>query len=171
MTKNQVRYIPTLDYHHHKSLVPVSEEIHRDINRCVDRYRKRYQRLGLCGCPKSGIWQCDLDCLLCPYRRRKAHVSYEQLLDTAPPELHRLWVPDFADRLVNQIVARQALDRLASLFPTALLVGAYISAGLSERKALEQLNIPRTTYRRQIHDLKIFLQKEFDGVLFDQAVR
>ncbi|MBR4766116.1 MAG: hypothetical protein IK085_05045, partial [Clostridia bacterium] len=60
------------------TLVEIPEEIYRSIQPEIDRVRKRMQRQGSCACPKSKLWMCDADCVLCRFRSSGNCVSMSE---------------------------------------------------------------------------------------------
>ena len=149
--------------------VEVSEEVYFALGRPIWRHQKKMQRLGKCGLPSlKWLWKCDADCELCEFQRNGRCLPLDREHKNASGETYRegdlLPSPDPGPEsiAVQQITLRKLLARLDELCPDAIASGkVMMDQDLSQRKALEQLKLNRTTYRSQFDKASRQVCREF----------
>ena len=147
---------------HDVTLQPVSEQEYFALYRPVWRKQKQMQKTGQCRCRKECLWKCDGQCDLCEFRTAGVELSYDRDLKENGDH-HASPCSDPADILGDREILRQLLRRLEELCPDALDVGNLMTEGdgMSQRDALEQLGLTRSTYRSRVQKAEEILCREF----------
>ena len=146
--------------HHDKTKkVIVSKSVYDQFNRYVWSIRKQRQRDKTCYCPRRFVWKCDADCDRCMYYAPDKLYSIDHTLDISDNS------NDNEEAVIIRHDLSPVLNRIAELYPSAIYVGILREAGLSEREALRELNIPRTTYRSTIKKIEEIIRNEFGDFL------
>ncbi|MBO5569057.1 MAG: hypothetical protein J6J41_02940 [Clostridia bacterium] len=135
----------------------VSEEVYFALGRPIWRHQKKMQALGKCGLPGlKWLWKCDGDCEFCDFKRngRCASLDRERTDDSGDTYREGDLLPSDEPTpeaiTVDRIMLDKLLGRLAELCPDALAAGSMmVDQDISQRKALEMLQMNRTTYRSQ----------------------
>jgi len=144
------------------TLYPVSEEEYYALYRPVWRMQKEMRKKGQCRCPSKKLWICDGECDLCCYWIPEHHLSYDGFTAKYGD---RLTAPDAdpAEIAADREILRRLLKRLGELCPEALDVGDLMTDGdgMSQREALKQLGLKRSTYRSQVDKAERLLRQEF----------
>jgi len=153
------------------TLCPVTEEEYYALYRPVWRKQKEMQKEGRCRCPRKKLWMCDGECDLCRYWDPEQHLSYDEF---SAKYGDRLAAPgaDPAEIAADQEILRLLLKRLGELCPEALDVGDLMTDGdgMSQREALKQLGLKRSTYRSQVEKAEELLRQEFAGDNIDNLI-
>lgn len=147
------------DNHRQVTLIEVETT---EIQKEIDRIRKKAQYHGECACPKRFIWKCDGDCDRCEYC-----VSQQPLSLNLELENHGDHFADTADTeaiVADKLIFAELLARLAVLMPEAIEVGKLKLDGESERSSIEQLGMTRSTYRSRLEKVKKQLLEEFGEI-------
>lgn len=166
MSKNKKqRYFPVRlnpDDPHDVTLQPVSEEEYFALYRPVWRKQKEMQKNGQCMCPRHLLWKCDGQCDLCAYRAAGIELSFERDMEENGDH-HEAPGADPADIYADKEILLQLFKRLEELCPEALDVGDLMTDGdgMSQRDALKQLGITRSTYRSRVQKAEEQLCREF----------
>ena len=142
------------------TLYPVTEEEYFALYRPVWRKRKEMQKARQCRCPKKMLWACDGECDLCRYQVVGREISYDRFVDDYGDHLVALGT-DPAEIAADQEIMRLLLKQLGELCPDAIDVGSLVAEGMSQREALNQLGLKRSTYRSQVQKVEKMLRKEF----------
>lgn len=137
--------------------VEVSEDVYFALGRPIWRHQKKMQTQGKCGLNDvKWLWKCDGDCELCEFKRNGRHQSLDRERVDADGDTYREGdkmpspAPGPESIAVDQITLRRLLARLEELCPDAISTGeVMVEQDISQRKALEQLGLKRTTYRSQ----------------------
>lgn len=138
-----------------KTLVPVTEEVYFAYYRPIWCLQKEAQKNGQCMCPKSKLWICDGDCVMCEYHAAGNTISLEAPLENADGDEFSLIdtledpTSSFADILVDRLLLERLLDELAEQDPEGKRICELIMDGLSEREAAITLNMARSTFKRR----------------------
>lgn len=160
-----------LDPDHPRKITPqvVSEEMYFAIGRPIWRHQKKMQAQGRCALNSlQMLWKCDGDCELCDFQCHGRCCSLDMEIEDNEGESCSLIdkvasndpTPETA--AVEKSTAEQLLNRLAELCPEAIRVGkCKIEGDLSTYKALQMLDIVRSTYRYQISCAEKQLCEEF----------
>ena len=135
----------------------VSEEVYFALGRPIWRHQKKMQAQGKCGLPSlKWLWKCDGDCELCEFQRNGRTLPLDRERTDANGDTYRegdrMPSPDLSPEsiAVDRITLRKLLERLDDLCPDAIYAGnVMVDQDISQRKALEQLGMNRTTYRSQ----------------------
>ena len=152
---NQVKeykiYIPNIN-----QWVAVTKEQYYAYYRDIWATRKRAQAHGQCMCPKSKLWQCDGDCLICKYHTAGDELSldytYENECDEECSILDKLMDEsvNIEEIITDKIIFEQLLNRLDEIMPEARQVGELRLAGLTDAEIAKELGIARTTFLSRI---------------------
>ena len=149
--------------------VEVTEEVYFALGRPIWRHQKKMQAQGKCGLSNlKWLWKCDADCELCEFQRNGRSVpldrEHRDAHGTAYREGDLVPNPDPGPESIaaDRITLRKLLERLGELCPDAVSTGsAMVDQDISQRKALEQLNLNRTTYRSQFEKAARQVCREF----------
>lgn len=169
--KNYVVPYPDPDRPFHVVLVPVPFEIWKELTRDNDRIRKKAQYHGKCCCPRSQICFCTGDCASCKYQQAGNMLSldYTYSADTNDESislydlLEDEGASSFPEKIAQKNIVDEIIAYLREVMPEALQVlELQVSYGLSERRALEVLGIPRSTYRSRWTAVRNELIKKFE---------
>ena len=147
------------DNHRQITLIEVETT---EIQKEIDRIRKKAQYHGECACPKRFIWKCDGNCDCCEYCVRKQSLSLDLEIEN-----HGDHIADTADTEVivaDKLIFTELLRRLAVLMPEAIEVGKLKLEGESERSSIEQLGMTRSTYRSRLEKVRKQIYEEFGDV-------
>ena len=150
MENNAKRYFIPVD----GQLIEVREEIYKEYYRPIWRARKRAQKGGNCGCPKSQLWKCDGECQLCSFSAAGDQVSLstpiggehgeislsDRLSDDVTPE-SRLFRKDLIEALYSSLTQLDSDSRQLCFF---------IMQGKTEREIAATMNLSQST----LHDKK-----------------
>ena len=139
--------------------VRVTKEIYQEFYRYVWRERKRHQRDGSCKCPQRFLWMCDADCDRCRYHKPGTVLNNDQ--DIADDSRA------VTDKINAQHDLSPVLQKISKQFPEAFKVGEMKVQGKTERQALRELEIPRSTYRSRIKKYRQQLLEEFGEDVLD----
>ena len=138
-------------------LEPIPEHIYHRIMPDIWMTQKRMQRSGQCGCPRSRLWACDADCLVCPYHTEGREVS----LRTPLNDLESLTLEDIIpndDPLPESVVIDRALldalhAELNAIDPEGRRICELLSKH-SEREAADMMGLSRSTFKRRWANVK-----------------
>ena len=144
------------------SLVEISESEYHALYPEIWRTQKRERTLGRCRCPRTSLWACDADCLVCPWHTAGRIWSLDR--DREILGDRDSGAPDPADIVADEMILQRLLQRLEELCPGACHVGELQVEGRSERSALEGLDISRTTYRSRLKRAEEILRDEFGDI-------
>jgi DNA-directed RNA polymerase specialized sigma24 family protein len=158
-------YIPRL-----KEWVDVTKEQYYGYYRDIWATRKRAQAHGQCMSPRSKLWLCDGDCLVCQYRAAGDTLSldytYENengeeftMLDKLEDETVRI-----EDIVTDKVILEQLFHRLDAIMPDARHIGELRLAGLTDTEIANFLGMPRTTFRSRIKRAEEILKREFSDM-------
>lgn len=150
--KNQF-YYPVRDAEnpYKVQLVPVTEELYRSIIPGIERTRKQMQRSDRCICPKSKLWACDGDCVICPYSACGNTTSLDTPLDdTDGLTLGDTLIsdePSPENTAVNKALLEALYDELSKLDPDGRRICELVATNCTEREGAAILGVSKTTYR------------------------
>ena len=132
---------------HEKQWVEVTQEQYHAYYRDIWAARKRAQKHRQCMCPKSKLWLCDGDCLICKFRAPGDSLSLDLTLENENGEERSL-----LDML---------FQRLGEIMPEARCIGDLRLAGLSDAEITDEIGIPRTTFLYRLKKAKELLKDEY----------
>lgn len=164
-SRKEQRFFPVRlnpDDVHDITLQPVSEEEYFALYRPIWCKRKALQKSGQCLCRRKYLWKCDGQCDLCEFRAAVDELSLDLDLERNGDH-HAAPGADPAAIYADQQILRQLLKRLEDLCPDALEVGGLMTDGdgMSQRDALEQLGLKRSTYRSRVQKAEEILCREY----------
>lgn len=147
----------------------VSEEVYFALGRPIWRRQKKMQAQGKCGLSDlKWLWKCDGDCELCEFQRNGRTLPLDRERTDASGDTYRegdrMPSPDPGPEsiAVDRITLHKLLERLGELCPDAISAGGVmVDQDISQRKALEQLGLNRTTYRSQFEKASRQVCREF----------
>ncbi len=147
---------------HDVTLQPVSEQEYFALYRPVWHKQKQMQKTRQCMCPQYLLWKCDGQCDLCEFRAAGIELSLDRDLEENGDH-HEALGADPAAIYADREILRQLLKRLDELCPDALDVGDLMTDGdgMSQRDALEQIGLTRSTYRSRVQKAEEQLCREF----------
>lgn len=150
------------DDEHDVTLQPVTEEEYFALYRPIWRKRKQLQKTGQCLCPHYYLWKCDGQCDLCEYRAAGIELSLDLDMERNGDH-HEAPGADPSAIYADREILRLLLKRLEELCPDALEVGDLMTDGdgMSQRDALEKLDLKRSTYRSRVQKAEEILCREF----------
>ena len=128
-----------------KQWVPVTEEVYLEYYRPIWRLQKEAQKNGQCMCPKSKLWLCDGDCVLCEYSAAGNTISLDAPIENADGEefslADTLADPNafFADVIVDRLLLEKLLDELAQQDPEGKRICELIMEGSSKAEIADTL--------------------------------
>lgn len=149
-------------------LVPITEAQYHEVNKIINRKRKREQRAGRCFSPRNMLWKCSADCDVCPYHKKSEHISLHEplanddgfegsLLELLPSDT------DIAEEFDQKELKEAVRLALQNLSPRDQKIAELFMEGLSERAIASEIDCPRKTvnYRKSV----IFktLMKKLEG--------
>ena len=153
--------------HHEKQWIEVTQEQYQAYYRDIWAARKRAQKHRQCMCPKSKLWLCDGDCLICKFRAPGDSLSLDLTYENENGEEYSL-LGKLADRsasiddvATDQIMLDILFQRLGEIIPEARCIGDLRLAGLSDVQIADEIGIPRTTFLYRLKKAKELLQNEF----------
>ena len=103
--------------------VQVTEAIYQSYYRPIWRTQKAAQQAGQCMCPKSKLWTCDGDCLICEFHAAGNTLSLDLPMKTADGDgftlMDTLIDPDsnFANVVMDRLLLEQLLNELTEHDP------------------------------------------------------
>ena len=155
-TGNQFIYCRATD-----EKIPAEKRFADEVFKEATRIRKREQYYGRCECPRSKIWSCDGDCLVCPYHRAGNMLSYnaeinddgETFIDSMADSL------SVEDIVTDAIILGQLMEKFRELCPDADLIVERRLEGRSDRAIAKELNIPQKTFSDRMARIKKELHK------------
>ena len=152
---------------HEKQWVEVTEAQYYAYYRDIWATRKRAQKHRQCMCPKSKLWLCDGDCLICKFRAPGDSLSLDLTFENEDGEEYSL-LGKLADQSasIDDIVTDQTMldilfQRLGEIMPEARCIGDLRLAGLSDAEIADEIGIPRTTFLYRLKKAKELLQNEY----------
>ena len=147
---------------HEISLQPVSEQQYFALYKPIWSKRKKMQKTGQCMCRQHLFWKCDGQCDLCQYRAAGIELSLDGDIEENGDH-HEAVGADPADIYADQEILRLLIKRLKELCPDALKVGDLMTDGdgMSQRGAVDQLGLNRSTYRSQLQKVNEEICREF----------
>ena len=152
---------------HEKQRVEVTKEQYYGYYRDVWATRKRAQSHGQCMCPKSKLWLCDGDCLICKFRAPGDSLSLDLTHENENGEEYSL-LDELADQsasiddvVTDQIMLDILFQCLGEIMPEARCIGDLRLAGLSDAEIAAEIGIPRTTFLYRLKKAKELLQNEY----------
>lgn len=125
----------------------VTEEVyHAFYNLCTSE-RKRLQKEGKCFCPRSQVWRCDCDCVICPYSPKES-AKTEDIAD----ETDMTPSSDDTDTesQISLIALEELIAHLNELYPDAERIIRLRSNGYSDREIETIIGTPRKTFEYRI---------------------
>ena len=150
-----------------KLWVEVTKEQYHAYYRSIWATRKRAQKHRQCMCPKSKLWFCDGDCLICKFHAPGDSLSLDLEFENENGEEHSLLdnLPDRStsidDVVTDQIMLDILFQRLGEIMPEARCIGDLRLAGLSDAQIADRIGVPRTTFLYRLKKAKELLQNEF----------
>ena len=158
-------YYPLRNYDNpmYVTLVEITEAQYRVLYPEIWRTQKHERKLGRCLCPRKMLWKCDGDCLVCCYHTNGNIWSLDYELEKVGDHRDN-GESDPADIVVDRLLLERLVLRMKELCPEALEVGELKMDGLSERKSLEVLGLPRTSFRWHLRTVKQTLLEEFGDI-------
>lgn len=152
---------------HEKQWVEVTQEQYHAYFRDIWAARKRAQKRRQCMCPKSKLWLCDGDCLICKFRAPGDSLSLDLPYENENGE-ERSLLDMLADQsasiddvVTDQIMLDILFQRLGEIMPEARDIGDLRLAGLSDAEIADEIGIPRTTFLYRLKKAKELLQNEY----------
>ena len=152
---------------HEKQWVEVTQEQYHAYFRDIWAARKRAQKHRQCMCPKSKLWLCDGDCLICKFRAPGDSLSLDLPYENENGE-ERSLLDMLADQsasiddvVTDQIMLDMLFQRLGEIMPEARCIGDLRLAGLSDAEIADEIGIPRTTFLYRLKKAKELLQNEY----------
>ena len=152
---------------HEKQWVVVTQEQYHVYFRDIWAARKRAQKHRQCMCPKSKLWLCDGDCLICKFRAPGDSLSLDLPYENENGE-ERSLLDMLADQsasiddvVTDQIMLDILFQRLGEIMPEARDIGDLRLAGLSDAEIADEIGIPRTTFLYRLKKAKELLQNEY----------
>lgn len=146
--------------HRLKTWVDVTEEQYYAYYRDIWATRKRAQAHGRCMCPKSKIWMCDGDCLVCEFRAAGDTLSLDYTVEDDEGN-RKCWADDLQDdsQTIRSIIEERELQtalhrKLRELDPEGRRICELIMQGCSEREAAAIMHMPRSTFKRHWDKIK-----------------
>lgn len=158
---------------HHVELVEVTKEVYEETQKWINRERKKAQRRGECACLKAMLWQCDTNCMDCPYRRN-INLSLDEVVYRNQEDGSEITLGEtISDPSYEEQERIQALkDTLADLCayleevdPKAMKLLQYMIAKVEKgefeslRQIYTELGMPVGTFYERINKMKKFLKK------------
>lgn len=150
-----------------KQWVEVTEEQYHAYFRDIWAARKRAQKHRQCMCPKSKLWLCDGDCLVCRFHAPGDNLSLDLTYENSDGEEYSMLdklTDHFAsidDIVTDQIMLDMLFTRLGEIVPEAHRIGDLRLAGLSDVEIADEIGIPRTTFLYRLKKAKELLQNEY----------
>ena len=164
--QSQVRiykiYLP-----HEKQWVEVTQEQYQAYYRDIWAARKRAQKHRQCMCPKSKLWLCDGDCLVCRFHAPGDNLSLDLTYENSDGEEYSMLdkltdqSTSIDDVVTDQIMLDMLFMRLGEIMPEAHRIGDLRLAGLSDAEIADEIGIPRTTFLYRLKKAKELLQNEY----------
>ncbi len=142
----------------------VPADVYESYTRECNTFRKRKQDHGLCNCPRSRWWLCDMACMDCEFRKTselsldapQSEDGDTTLLD-AVPDGHALLEDDVADL---DLLAR-LIEKLRKLDPDAdaIIEMWQKNDKISDRAIARALDRPQRTFADQMKRIRTELKK------------
>jgi DNA-directed RNA polymerase specialized sigma24 family protein len=151
---------------HEKQWIEVNEEQYHAYYRDIWAARKRAQKHRQCMCPKSKLWLCDGDCLICKFRAPGDSLSLDlkyknengderSLLDKLADQSASI-----EDVVTDQIMLDIFFQRLGEIMPEARRIGELRLEGLTDTEIANAIGIPRTTFLSRIKKAMEVIKRE-----------
>lgn len=152
---------------HEKQWIEVTEPQYYAYYRDIWATRKRAQSHRQCMCPKSKLWLCDGDCLICKFHAPGDSLSLDLTSENENGEEYSL-LDELADQsasvddvVTDQIMLDILFQRLGEIMPEACCIGDLRLAGLSDAEIAAEIGIPRTTFLYRLKKAKELLKDEY----------
>lgn len=145
--------------------IPVSKELRDAYYGEAARIRMKAQAHGRCVCPRSKVWMCDGDCLVCEYHRAGDTASLDVPIGGDGEETLLDMVPDEAPSIESVIADRDLLERLFArlreLDPDADTIISMWQENwkVSDRVIAETLGRPQRTFADQMKRYRTELRR------------
>ena len=152
---------------HEKQWVAVTQEQYHAYYRNIWAVRKRAQKHRQCMCPKSKLWLCDGDCLVCKFHAPGDSLSLDSTCENENGDeysfLDNLADPSYSvdDVVTDQIMLDMLFQRLGEIMPEARCIGDLRLAGLPDAEIADAIGIPRTTFLYRLKKAKELLMDEY----------
>ena len=152
---------------HEKQWVEVTQEQYHAYYRDIWAARKRAQKHRQCMCPKSKLWLCDGDCLICRFHSPGDTLSLNHTCSNDDGDEFSLLdkltdgSASIEDVVTDQIMLDILFQRLGEIMPEARCIGDLRLAGLSDAEIADEIGIPRTTFLYRLKKAKEILQNEY----------
>lgn len=150
-------------------LVPISEELYRELYPDIWKTQKRMQRSGQCVCPRNMLWRCDGDCVDCPYRACGNEVYLSTpIKETGGLDLSEI-LADNQSGPESLAMDRALLDALYRELSALDHEGRHICQLMmehSEREAAELMGLSRSSFKRRWAKLRVQLQEKLRDYYF-----
>ena len=151
---------------HEKQWVEVTQEQYHTYFRSIWAARKRAQKHRQCMCPKSKLWLCDGDCLICKFRAPGDSLSLDLTFENEDGEEYSL-LGKLADQSVSiddvvtdQIMLDIFFQHLGEIMPEARRIGELRLEGLTDTEIADVIGIPRTTFLSRIKKAMEVIKRE-----------
>ena len=151
---------------HEKQLVEVTQEQYHAYFRDIWAARKRAQKHRQCMCPKSKLWICDGDCLVCQFRAAGDNLSLDLKFENEDGEEYSL-LGKLADQSISiddvvtdQIMLDILFQHLGEIMPEARRIGELRLEGLTDTEIADVIGIPRTTFLSRIKKAMGVIKRE-----------
>ena len=152
---------------HEKQWIEVTKEQYHAYYRNIWTTRKRAQKHRQCMCPKSKLWLCDGDCLVCKFHAPGDSLSLDLTSENENGEEYSL-LDELADQsasvddvVTDKIMLDMLFQRLGEIIPEARGIGDLRLAGLSDAEIADEIGVPRTTFLYRLKRAKELLQNEY----------
>lgn len=143
------------------TLVPISEEQFHALLPPIWKHQRQMKALGMCTCTRQSTWKCDADCELCEFKTVGHVTSLDERYEEADNERTGSQ-NDPADIVSKRLLAQQVLIRIRELCPEAVTIGELIQKGLSQREAIQQLGLKRSTFQSRLKKIEEIISEEVD---------
>lgn len=128
--------------------VPVAEETFYSFYNSCSAERKQLQKEGKCFCPQKRVWQCDSNCVHCPFSPKpEPNTESEETSD----ETEKGSAADNLEKCIDNIVLKQLIEKLTEVYPEAGTVIWLRYMGYSDREIEKKIHIPRRTFEFHIN--------------------
>ena len=151
---------------HEKQWVEVTQEQYQAYYRSIWATRKRAQKHRQCMCPKSKLWLCDGDCLICKFRAPGDSLSLDLKYENENGD-ERSLLDKLADQsasiediVTDQIMLDILFQHLGEIMPEARRIGELRLEGLTDTEIADVIGIPRTTFLSRIKKVAEVIKRE-----------
>lgn len=139
------------------TLIPLeNEKQYREINRIINRKRKREQRAGRCICKKKNLWMCSADCDVCPFHTSEGHLSLDMGSENADGDTSSLLdylqdEYDFTEEIENEELEKAMHLAIHDLSSEDQDIISLYMEGLSERDIAHKIGCSqkKVNYRKK----------------------